>query len=86
MFSITCSELSFEQLRRISDLYPSRKGNLVASLKAVREFLSHDPLGCSESRQNRDRVCIVSPLTFFFTIDFQHDTVEIIPIFFNVKT
>ena len=85
MFVISCSEIAFEQIKRIAALYPARRVDVVRSLKEVRDLLSRDPLGCSESRQNRDRVCIVRPLTIYFSVDFQHDTVEISQILFTPK-
>ena len=85
MFLITCSAIAFDQIARFSAMFPKRKRDLVRALKEVRDLLSRDPLGCSESRQNRDRVCIVRPLTVYFSVDFQNDAVEIIQFFFNPK-
>lgn len=85
MFSIAFSKIAFDQFKRICSLFPESKSELIRSLQEVRELLSRDPLGSSESRQNRDRICIVSPLTFYFTIDFQQSTIEISQVFYSRK-
>ncbi len=85
MYSIAYSIVAFEQFKRISTHFPGAKGELIRSLREVQEVLSRDPLGCSESRQNRTRICIVSPLAFYFSIDFQQSTIEVSQVFYSGK-
>ncbi len=85
MYSIAYSTVAFEQLKRICTQFPQAKGDLIRSLREVQVMLSSDPLSCSESRQNRTRICIVSPLTFYFSIDFQQSTIEVSQVFYTGK-
>ena len=86
MYSISISISAFDQFRRIATQFPESKNELIRCLKKARELLGIDPLGCSESRQDRERICIESPLTFYFSIDFQQSTVEISQVYFNSKS
>jgi len=51
-------------------------------LKLAQARLGTDPLGCSESREDQNRVCFLKPLT----VDFEDDTVDITQVFFSLKS
>lgn len=56
------------------------------ALKLAQARLGTDPLGRSESREDQNRVCFLKPLTIYFTLDFEDDTVEITQVFFSLKS
>ena len=85
MFLIAWSDEAFESIHRLVLQYPGRRTDFAASLKQADRMLSTDPIGSSESREGRYRICIVSPLTLFFTVDFEDDTVEITDVIFNLR-
>ncbi len=86
MFLITWTEEAFEQMHRIALQYPHRNRRLSRALRQMDAHLRDDPLGGSESREDQNRICIVTPLTVYFTIDFEHDTVEITQVYFILKS
>lgn len=85
MFSIRVTDEAFLQVRRVIQQFPSRKGEVAQALKMIKSKLGSDPLGCSESREDQNRICIQQPLSLFFTVDFEHDVVVITQLFFNPK-
>jgi len=82
MFLITWTDEAFDQMHRLVLQHPKRNWGLSQALKLAQARLGTDPLGCSESREDQNRVCFLKPLT----VDFEDDTVDITQVFFSLKS